>query len=295
MPWQTKYHFPACPSAADILAQLGDNCLILLQAGGNWGSLYRDEQVNRLDMLVNISAEIARKRQSAHVVQLPQSIWYNESLPDVLRHDNLTLHTLGAGLLHLYVRQADSFKFAQHTSPGPGPVEVGLSPDVAFMVEPSLPSKTPDVDVLLLLRNDREGVSKPPGESPEDMAARLLGPHVTFKVTDWPVSKEFYSFPDDASSLSQFAELRWRFLNNVLSQGLIVVTDRLHASIASVLLGKPHIILDNVYQKVTRTRSVAFAVSEHCNAFNLQATTAASLDDALQQASRMLAEPFYFN
>jgi len=38
----------------------------------------------------------------------------------------------------------------------------------------------------------------------------------------------------------------------VLSQGRLVITDRLHGHILSLLMGIPHVLLDNSYGKVRR-------------------------------------------
>jgi pyruvyl transferase EpsO len=299
-PWQSgKAHVPTCPAAAPLLDALGDRSLVLLHAGGNWGSLYRHEHEPRLAFLADVDAELARRQgASVQVVQLPQSVWYNPAQPDLMQNDTERLNALRPGLLSLFVRQHDSLEFARRISPGPGPVRVALSPDVAFMVDPTFPTRAPEVDVLCLLRRDIEGVlGAPGGESAEDTAARVLGPAgLTFRIADWPGDRAMLdAFPVDGASLSQFAELRWRAINAALSQGLVVVTDRLHAGIACVLLGKRHVVLDNSYAKVTGTRAAAFAASPHCSARNLQASAASTLEGALRQAAAMLAEPMWYN
>lgn len=38
---------------------------------------------------------------------------------------------------------------------------------------------------------------------------------------------------------------------NFLSRGKIIISDRLHAHILSILLGKPSVMLDNTYKKIS--------------------------------------------
>ena len=47
------------------------------------------------------------------------------------------------------------------------------------------------------------------------------------------------------------AQSNLRAANMLLSRGRIVVTDRLHAHVMCVLLGIPHVLLDNSYGKVS--------------------------------------------
>ena len=65
----------------------------------------------------------------------------------------------------------------------------------------------------------------------------------------------------------------------------VIVTDRLHASILSLLMTKPHVYLDQSYGKVTSTRSVALSSSVSC--LKLEGTlftSASSLRDATEKA-----------
>ena len=50
----------------------------------------------------------------------------------------------------------------------------------------------------------------------------------------------------------------------LLSSGRVLITDRLHSSILAFLLHLPHVYLDQMYGKISKTRGVAFAASENC-------------------------------
>ncbi len=87
----------------------------------------------------------------------------------------------------------------------------------------------------------------------------------------------------------------WREMGSLLSRGKVVITDRLHASISSLLLGKTHIMIDQSYGKINGCREVAFAKSAMCRDADMHAFTASTLDDALERAVALLARAHYYN
>ena len=75
----------------------------------------------------------------------------------------------------------------------------------------------------------------------------------------------------------------------LLNTGRVIVTDRLHGSIFAFLMNKPHVILDQSYNKITNTREVAFGVSPSCSdKKKLRYEKASSLEEAVSIASDML-------
>jgi exopolysaccharide biosynthesis predicted pyruvyltransferase EpsI len=53
-----------------------------------------------------------------------------------------------------------------------------------------------------------------------------------------------------------YVPLAWRWVRrgiDILSAGEVVVTDKLHGHLLCVLLGIPHVVLDNSYGKVSGT------------------------------------------
>ena len=66
-----------------------------------------------------------------------------------------------------------------------------------------------------------------------------------------------------------------------LSRGRVVVTDRLHGHILSVLLNKPNVILDNSYQKLS-TYHAAWTPS----VTNVQSAT--NVTEAIEKAQYLL-------
>ena len=78
--------------------------------------------------------------------------------------------------------------------------------------------------------------------------------------------------------------------------GKIIITDRLHASILAFLMHKPHIYVDQLYGKISKTRQIAFDVSEKCsNREDLRFDEAESIEQAVIKAARMLKDKQFWN
>jgi pyruvyl transferase EpsO len=133
-------------------------------------------------------------------------------------------------------------------------------PDMAFALGPLRRSRPPEGPIVWLSRTDAEsaGASLPaeradvrrldwldevrtPLQDTQDALGRrlLLGP------PDWPAVLTALMATYDA-----LAEARLRRGCDLLSRGKVVITDRLHGHILCLLLGIPHVLLDNNYGKV---------------------------------------------
>jgi exopolysaccharide biosynthesis predicted pyruvyltransferase EpsI len=206
---------------------------ILLHGGGNFGDVWTPPQALR--------ERIVGAFPSHRIVQLPQTIHFQS--PAALdtaaalfsRHEHLTI----------VARDRVSFGLA---SAGLR-CRALLAPDSALALGAMTRPATASQDVVWLARTDRESSSLPvPG-----------GVH----PVDW--------VRDDDTILIRLE--RWlrkrgiglRFRNRLrrrvaservargcltLSQGRIVVTDRLHAHILCLMMGMPHVVVDNNYGKV---------------------------------------------
>ena len=75
----------------------------------------------------------------------------------------------------------------------------------------------------------------------------------------------------------------------VLSQGRVIVADRLHAVILATLMEKPHVYLDNSYKKIANVRTSAFGKYPECSEENLRAAAAHSLEESIVKAMEMLS------
>lgn len=216
---------------------------IFIHGGGNFGDIWLGHQTFRERLLDEF--------RDRPIIQLPQSIHYND--PEriaqtarlIERHGNFTL----------MVRDYESLAFAEKHFQ----CLTVLCPDMAFAIGETSPVSAPSVPVLAMLRKDREQVSE----------ARDTSPWPAMPVEDWITESALEinlaklrgglsvatSF-DPAKVRRELLEAaaRTRFARGVrqLSRAQVIVTDRLHVHIISLLLGKPHAVLDNSYGKIAR-------------------------------------------
>lgn len=92
--------------------------------------------------------------------------------------------------------------------------------------------------------------------------------------------------------MDELASGRLDLVNQIISQGKIVITDRLHASIMSVLLGKPHVIINEKYNKILNTRRAAFEGRPECSSDFIRGYYADGIEQAVLIAQAMLDGTF---
>lgn len=183
--------FPRC-SVKAMLKALGPGGVVLLAPGGNWGDLWWFVHSQRLQYLREMGAAVKQggeppfqvccaalrawppaeacwpalnspvvfavgcaAARTVQVVQLPQSLTF--SSPDKMQHDKQTVAALPRGMLTLFARQAESLAYARQQY---GDTATVLqAPDLAFSLGPLMSSSEPVVDVLFLLRQDKEAAA----------------------------------------------------------------------------------------------------------------------------------------
>jgi exopolysaccharide biosynthesis predicted pyruvyltransferase EpsI len=231
--------------------RMGD-AMILIHGGGNFGDIYLENQALR----ERAAADFPDRR----IVQLPQTVWFStseasESAASVfMRHPDFTL----------MVRDRRSGEFAED---GLG-IPAVLCPDMAFALGALARSSAPAKEVVWLGRTDIESTAPTIPRDPQ------------VEVRDWVD----YERPDvtpriavrsavqkaAGSARTSLMNYRGRFREalpqgkllhklhargrlahgcDLLARGRVVVTDRLHGHILSVLLGIPHVLMDNNYGK----------------------------------------------
>ena len=222
---------------------------ILLHGGGNFGDVWPEYQEFRERIILSYP--------NAPIVQLPQSIHFSEDAA----LDRTAGVLQNASHLRLLVRDIESYDLASMRFG----CEVSLCPDMAFALGPLKRPSVPDLDVLLLLRTDKESV------------------HETGLVKDLPTGWEQVDWIDEDPSIRRKARFDMRVsavlsLNmqrlskisrrkhyyeivtnkrmkrgtELLSRAKFIITDRLHVHIISTLMGIPHCFLDNSYGKILR-------------------------------------------
>lgn len=212
---------------------------ILIHGGGNMGTLWPKHEAFRLHLL--------RTHRGHPIIQMPESIHYAD--PEAAREmaEAIRAH----GRFTLLVRDARSFAFAQEYFDCP----VHLCPDAALMLGRQQRSPA-TVPVFALLRTDHERAASEPDALPAGVIADdwleedpIQKRHLRLSLR---LNRLFTLDPMTRRAARQRRLAEWRFRRGLamLSAGEIVVTDRLHAHILSLLLDIPHVLLDNSYGKV---------------------------------------------
>ena len=229
----------------NALARAVGHGTILLLGGGNFGDLWERHQLFR----ERVVADFPRNR----IVQLPQSVHFQRA--DALAraravfdaHERLTLLVRDAGSLDVVRRE---FRATSH-----------LVPDIAMTLGPLARSAPAARDILWLKRADQEdcwpGEPAPCDGDVEDWLNEERTPLIRWSdrlryeagMRPWlrPVGWPLLAMTHHRLSTQRLARGV-----NLLSSARVIVTDRLHGHIVSLLLGIPHVVLDNSYGKLHR-------------------------------------------
>ncbi len=270
---------------------------ILLLGGGNCGDVYPREHACRLRIL----ADFPERR----IIQLPQSIWFRTpaaiaTMAEVTgRHRDFVL----------LVRDHASLDVARAQLPG---VTAMPCPDSMLALGPLARLAPATVPVLALWRRDSESRGPLPalpagwvardwtldgGPLPATEAAQLSLASRRFldRVGAPPAWPPRPPAADEAARLSrrriawrhlpwlwdQLAEDRARRGLRILSQGRVVITDRLHAHLLCLLAGIPHVVCDTANGKVFAHRDAW--LGRH------GIRSASSAEEAVDMAASLLA------
>ena len=191
-------------------------------------------------------------------IQLPQSIWFTEQhnldrfAALVARHRNLVL----------LLRDEDSYTTARRSLTA----DARLCPDLAFGLGPIPRTSSPTQDIVWLRRSDREssdtssGSRTIDGVSPVDWA--MASPREAMRgrrgalllrlngVLTRGTQRSPSLWRLLAATYEPLALARLAYGCEMLGKGRVVVTDRLHGVVLSLLLGIPVVAVDNINHKV---------------------------------------------
>jgi exopolysaccharide biosynthesis predicted pyruvyltransferase EpsI len=230
----------------DRLERLAPECPLLFHGGGNFGDLWPAHQKFREEV---ISENLHRR-----IIVLSQSVWF-ESQSDARRANSILAKHPD---LLILVRDEESVARCNALLPD---LNVRYCYDMALGFDAGeFSQSTPIIDILALSRRDHEKVLDGEIEGADVItdwnlgragrliwgASRLPGialrrfPHVPEAL--WRANERLY---DHQARLNVNAAIK------TLSRGRVVVTDRLHAHILCLLLGVPHVVLDNSYGKIS--------------------------------------------
>ncbi|MBI1977958.1 MAG: polysaccharide pyruvyl transferase family protein [Candidatus Omnitrophica bacterium] len=238
------YSCSAVTYSKAILSNKLRDGIILISGGGNLGDLWPKIQEFRERVVLDFP--------NNKIVQLPQSIFF-KGKGNLLRakrvfnsHPNLIL----------VLRDQQSLNFARNEFSNSS----FLCPDMAFALGSLNRDQCAKGGMARLLRSDLEASGANLAESNgsiEKFDWVKDRSNFSFRVNKW-VLNVLSEFPKRLSFLQGFREsVHDRLAFNRLSRGIsdlrdreIIITDRLHGHILSLLLGVPNIVMDNSYGKV---------------------------------------------
>jgi pyruvyl transferase EpsO len=247
----------------DALRRAMPEGVVLLHGGGNFGDLWPGHQILR--------EKVARDLVDYKVIQLPQSILFGDEDRAASANEIIGAHPD----FHVLIRDSLSMERAAQQLPD---VNVSFCPDMALGWDaPTTEHSDVESDrVIVIARADKEASSGLASVTDD----WLPGADIT--VTDWVAlmdDSKSWRLYRSASMVTRFyskARKRLRFMPVVMpnriahsivssinsvniasavelySSASMVTTDRLHAHVLAALMGIPHVVLDNSYQKVSQ-------------------------------------------
>jgi pyruvyl transferase EpsO len=237
----TKHTF----DPGELRRRLGDDGLVLLLGGGSFGDLWPGIHQHRLEVL--------RSLADLPVLQLPQSVWFQErgALWEA------TKRALGSHpRFHLLVRERQSLEIATAAFDAP----VTMLPDLALALPPPPPPARPPRHAIVWLgRRDKELLHPPPeGPLPDVHVADWVREPRSWRRRWSRTIGRLAALPGAPRALARLhamgfdalARRRVRAGVDLVAAGSVLVTDRLHGHVLAAMLGRPHVVLDNAYGKV---------------------------------------------
>ena len=248
----------------DALRRAMPEGVVLLHGGGNFGDLWPGHQILR--------EKVARDLTDYKVIQLPQSIFFGDEDRAAAANEVIGAHPD----FHVLIRDSLSMERAEQQLPN---VSISFCPDMALGWDaPARTLSSPEAQqrVVVIARADKEASSGLAAVG-EDWL-----PGAEIEVTDWVElmdGSRAWQFYRSASMVTRFyskARKRLSFMpvvipnriahsivtsintvniesaSNLYETASMVVTDRLHAHVLASLMGIPHVVLDNSYQKVSQ-------------------------------------------
>lgn len=243
----------------ELRSFINPNTTILMNGGGNFGDLWRINTIKRNNVVSWFKDNI--------IIFFPQTVNYEKK--NMISSDS-DIYASNKNLIMTF-RSFESHRFAlEHFNK----TKSLMIPDVSFMIGNIKPLISPLYDILIIRRTDKE--SKYEKIIWEKSFYDLLRFSYSYLDIDWFYYKEeinletmgYFNIKLDSHNssiyLNKLMEQRKLLINKIISQGKVIITDRLHVSIYSVLLGKPHVIVDEKYKKIFNTRETAFYNKDEC-------------------------------
>jgi exopolysaccharide biosynthesis predicted pyruvyltransferase EpsI len=230
-------------SQSHMAERITDDTVILMHGGGNIGDIWPEGQEFREAIITGFPRN--------QIVQLPQSISFSDAANLTRARQIFKQHAR----FSLFVRDKASLQFARDNFDCP----ISLCPDTAFQLGQLARPNTPSKKVVWLLRSDKESKgfaeqAKALGLEPCDWLSETARFEKVNRVVTglWKPGQKIWQLLDFCIGpvYDTTAQARLERGLRILSDGEMVVSDRLHVHILCLLMRIPHVLLDNSYGKV---------------------------------------------
>ncbi len=215
---------------------------IVFRGGGNLGDLYSRHDRFRLKIIHEFKD---------HPIRIfPQTVFYQEKSNFIRLIETLESHPD----LILCVRDKRSYSLIKEAS---RKIKVLLVPDMSFQLTDFFSPRNSKSCILYLLRRDKESkitldFKKLPRGKVCDWPRMGLPPILRKGISLFTITQLFFMKKNYPATKTVLLNLREKVIKNALSlyhSKSIIISDRLHAHILALLLGKKCILLDNSYGK----------------------------------------------
>lgn len=210
-----------------IKSVIKEDDIITLKGGGNIGVEYfREELIRR---------KIIKYFPDNKIIIFPQTVYFPDTSFGRKEFQNTTRIYKKHRYLYLFLRDRKSYNIMEAGMKH----RIYLCPDIVWSIGNLNIKEKKTCEVLICMRNDVEGIyTEREKENLKAMVSRLYN-----KIEIEDTVKSYYIGPKE-----RYKELMkiWK----KISSSKIVITDRLHGMIFSVILGVPCIVLDTYNYKL---------------------------------------------
>ena len=205
--------------------------ILILQGGGNFGNYYMDDEMIRRSVISQF--------RNNRIIMFPQTVYFSEDAEGKEELErSVCIYNKNKNLV-LIARDEESFKILKENFIN----EIYMLPDVVLSLN-AVDVKKKRKGALICLRSDKENV--------ENVESFLKERFSEIKYTD--TQMDDYCKENREQLLKQKIE--------EFQSAELVITDRLHGMIFSVITGTPCIAFDNFNAKV---KNVYLYLKDNCN------------------------------
>jgi exopolysaccharide biosynthesis predicted pyruvyltransferase EpsI len=258
-----------------ILNSVDSKYTILMHGSGRLGDydrFYTCKRNNIIDWFPN-----------NQIIFFPETIYYSNMSNIII--DN-KFYSSNPKLV-ITVKSQEAYNFAKENFKT---TTVFYLPDLTYVIGNLEPLNPPVYDIIIIRNKYRESIY--PVNVWLDSFNEFLRFGYSFKDVDWIKYSNIRANPNN---LVGSVERRTNLANKVISLGKVVITDRLQISILCILLGKPHILVDDLTNNMIEMRDYAFVDKSECKPHYLNSFDSNDPRDAVLKAVQILNNYEYFS